>query len=513
MARHQIAPAWQTSRGPIVQAHGCAAGVPVAGARVFGETRQNLWSNPSGTISGVTATSNEDGSMTLSGTSTEPVALNIENVMILKPGTTYIFSVDQQTPSGARFRIGVNYNEGTYVESDASVDGATFTTPSVVYRTVFQLSVDSGVTVSGTYRVMLNEGSSAQPWCPPGLTSVSKLGVVSAGTNIAVTGDGLATLPHGENFRTIAAIYAKAGAAYTLSFFNTADWTEGDDGATVYIHDEHDKYDGAPSVGNAYVDFGTITVGQRSAKGFVSPFDGVIYLKLKDKSMVADVMVEEGDADSSYSAPASVTPVDLSGHQLRSLPDGTRDVLAVDGSGAVSVEENAMLVSLDGSSDEVWNYDTGGVYAYIKISGRKPVAQTEENTFANLPIYATSAEFLASNTACLYISPTYLNVRSPEGFKSVQDAREWLSDNPVTAVLMRDKPAITQLDPIAPPSIPAADASLWAASDVPCDLEATTWTASGAEQGRQQAAMVKVAQQVRQQAETVAALTTQALEA
>lgn len=397
MAKHVITPAWQTQRGGVVQAAGCAAGVPVAGAKVFGETRQNLWVNPSGTNLGVTATPNEDGSLTLGGTATGYAMLYVR-VYSLKPGATYTLSVDKAIP-------GVYTGYGFYVDTDTQpsfyVGGAalrnTFTVDADATVVTLGVYLTAGMSPAGTYRVMLNEGSEPQPWCPPGLSSVSELSI-------------------------------KAGAS-------------------------------------------------------------------------------EGDPD------ASTAAIDLSGHQLRSLPDGTRDVLTVDGSGAVVVEENAMMVSLDGSSDEVWNYDTGGVYAYITISGRKPVAQTEENTFANLPIYATSSEFLASDTACLYISPTYLNVRSPEGFKSVQDAREWLSDNPVTAVLMRDKPAITQLDPIAPPSIPAADATLWAASDVPCDLEATTWTASGAEQGRQQAAMVALAQQVRQQAETVAALTTQALEA
>ena len=96
---------------------------------------------------------------------------------------------------------------------------------------------------------------------------------------------------------------------------------------------------------------------------------------------------------------------------------------------------------------------------------------------------------------------------------NAEDFRSWLSQHPTTVIYPVAAPQTVPLDPITPPSIPASGATLWAASDVPCDLEATTWTASGAEQGRQQAALVKLAQQVRQQAETVAALAAKALEA
>lgn len=498
MAKHVITPAWQTSRGSIVQAHGCAEGVPVAGARVFGETRQNLWVNPSGTSNGLTATANEDGSITLSGTPTSSNQVNI-STYALRPGSTYTVSKDVET-TGVHFLIQSYDSGGAFLRNEVAADGwgniKTFTLHGDAAYVKFGISAAVGQAASGTYRVMLNEGSEAQPWCPPGLSSVSELAVVSAGKNLAAKSsfDGTTKID----------CHVEADIPITVSFDAQAAKNY-----RIYFHDEQGIFSGLNAINI------TADAPGRVSQTITLTYDSVFvrsYIE-NGKDEIANLMIEYGSTATAYEPPAVTTPVDLSGHQLRSLPDGTRDVLTVDGSGAVSVEENAMLVSLDGSSDEAWKYDNGGVYAYIVISGRKPVAQTEENTFANLPIYATSAEFLASNTACLYISPTYFNVRSPEGFKSVQDAREWLFDNPVTAVLMRDKPAITQLDPIAPPSIPAADATLWAASDVPCELEATTWTASGAEQGRQQAAMVKVAQQVRQQAETVAALTTQALEA
>ena len=395
MAKHVITPVWQTQRGSVVRASGCAVGVPVAGAKVFGETRQNLWSNPStATRNGVTLTSNDDGSVKLSGTATATAYFYIGSY-ILKPGTQYCFS-------GSGFQEGAN----AYIQNadEANFVGVgnqskTFTTKSAFGdAAVFGIQVAEGTTVNDTVRVMLNEGGTAQPWCPPGLTSVSELSI-------------------------------KAGAS-------------------------------------------------------------------------------EGDPDASEAA------IDLSGHQLRSLPDGTRDVLTVDGSGAVVVERACAESVLDGSSDENWVMSGVSENQYrFALNGSVPgvindTLGTDEYLCDRLPKYIN--DWTENN---VLINGIYQVFITREGVTTVEELRAWLASDPVTLVYPLATPQTVPLDPITPPSIPAADATLWAASDVPCDLEATTWTASGAEQGRQQAAMVALAQQVRQQAETVAALAAKALEA
>ena len=524
MARHQIAPAWQTSRGPLVRASGCAAGVPVAGARVLGQTRQNLWVNPSGTQGGITLTSNQDGSMSISGTSTEAVAINIENVMILKPGTTYMFSVDQQPPSGVRFRIGVNYNEGTYVESDASVDGATFTTPSVVYRTVFQLSVDSGATVSGTYRVMLNEGGEPQPWCPPGLTSVSELGVACAGKNLlkinsdlqTKTINGVTFTPNEDGTVTVNGTATSDSDYYLLG----TSWAVRADNylpvqEMVFSSNGAAKLYGFDSSGSVSLEV-ALNGGNQiiSAEQIIKAEKIVCYLSYAsgqgETNKKVYAQLELGSSATAYEPPNVTTAtIDLAGHQLRSLPDGTRDVLTVDGSGAVAVDVRTHSEVWDGVTKKVTNFD--GSYGYGKMdysSVAEGFGYTKCLLVDTLPITSVghgNAAQISSDFSKFCIEV--------EGCDSSQALNDWLQDHPTTIVYTLATPQTLALDPITPPSIPAADATLWAASDVPCELEATTWTASGAEQGRQQAAMVKVAQQVRQQAETVAALTTQALEA
>ena len=394
MAKHVITPVWQTQRGSVVRASGCAVGVPVAGAKVFGETRQNLWVNPSGTNNGVTVTSNGDGSIMLSGTASAIATIEVR-VCNLQLGKSYAFSVDKAIP-------GVGDGYGFYIDTDAQASyyignsshlNRTYTLDSEATEVTIGVYIPAGTTVSGTYRVMLNEGSTAEPWCPPGLSSVGELSI-------------------------------KAGAS-------------------------------------------------------------------------------EGDPD------ASTAPIDLSGHQLRSLPDGTRDVLTVDGSGAVSVEQAVMSYTATGEEDVHYVADAHECTFIVSGVGDNVNPESTDTALCDkLPKMATTRD----TTGFSFLRNTiYFMVK--DVITDTASAKQWLAQNKPTFILPMATSQTLALDPIIPPSIPAADATLWAASDVPCDIEATTWTASGAEQGRQQAAMVKVAQQVRQQAETVAALAAQSLEA
>ena len=301
---------------------------------VFGNTRQNLWVNPrTYTVSGITLIANDDGSVTISGTSTAPVAINVENVMILKPRTTYVFSVDKQTPSGARFRIGVNYDEGTYVESDASVDGATFTTPSVVYRAVFQLSVDSGVTVSGTYRVMLNEGREAQPWCPPGLNSVDELSLVTGGEHITCeTHEVSSKYSQAASLPAPANECLKPGTRYALLIGVSSG---------VWYYNEH-VFSASPPHRGAGTYALTITTKEE-----LTDTTTLIKTATDDRCVVDYCYLVENP-------PA--TPIDLDGHKLNSLPDGTRDELTIDATGAVTLTKRVGAKVLP-SDAESWKKD------------------------------------------------------------------------------------------------------------------------------------------------------------
>ena len=136
---------------------------------VYGNTVQNLWVNPSALSNGVTATSNEDGSLTMSGTATKESSVSSTYVYSLKPDTTYTVAIDKK-PEGFSARVSESTGTAHYFTSKT-----TFTTDADMEYCVFILSFNDGANPTGTYRVMLNEGSEAEPWCPPGLNSVGQL--------------------------------------------------------------------------------------------------------------------------------------------------------------------------------------------------------------------------------------------------------------------------------------------------------------------------------------------------
>lgn len=167
----------------MISASGVCENVPVAGMKVYGKTTQNLWVNPSGSYNGVTVTGNADGSMTLGGAATNTYFCRVES-HALKPGVTYTLSVDKSTGEGSTgFYVNELSADGSSLNTSHYVGGttndaltSTFTTSADMGYVQMGVGFNSGSTPSGTYRVMLNEGSSAQPWCPPGLSSVSELG-------------------------------------------------------------------------------------------------------------------------------------------------------------------------------------------------------------------------------------------------------------------------------------------------------------------------------------------------
>lgn len=154
----------------------------------YGNTAQNLWANPSGTSKGVTVTSNADGSMTISGaTSDNHTGINTTNLYILKPNTTYTVSCDKKIDAvvGAScFTITEHDSDGSqlvyhdFAYSDGSKPTTvTFTTQSNAAYYRFRLYAAGNTTISGTYRVMLNEGSQALPWCPPGINIIDDISI------------------------------------------------------------------------------------------------------------------------------------------------------------------------------------------------------------------------------------------------------------------------------------------------------------------------------------------------
>ena len=299
---------------------------------IYGNTRQNLWVNPSGTNSGITATANDDGSVTLEGTSTAYAIVDVDS-FALRNGGTYTIALDKTLTAPAAFRVRL-YDGGTWVTdvvSGATTTAKTFTMPDddTYDRVRFAVIAPVGTAVSGTYRVMLNEGSEPEPWCPPGLNGVDELSVVCSGKNLAVgsimTGKNLSTTSGSSYNEATGAIVGFFPVCGGEQYFVSAD--TGVVSTVAWYADDDEASFISCSPGWNIGDTSVIAPdGARYARIGVSNYDE------------SKVQLELGSTATAYEPPAvTTTPIDLDGHALHSLPDGTRDELRIDGTGAVTL--------------------------------------------------------------------------------------------------------------------------------------------------------------------------------
>ena len=306
-----------TATGYVAHANDAYSAKP-RGVRIKGRTVKNLWVSPTDrTPSGVTFTNNDDGSITISGTNTSSgtIYMGATGPFALKAGKTYTLSIDGEPNFSAYVNFRDSDNSLLGSESVGASNGqssTTFFSPSSTSAFQLGISVKAGAAVSGTYHIMLNEGSTAEPWCPPGLNSVEPTKLVTAGKNLlnedSPTADGVVgpQLPPGD--------YALSGtlpSGASLRLLNG-----GADGATIT---------NASSLPH------TFTAGHP----FTPYYAGV-------GGYATGLMLELGSTATAYEPP-NVTTTPLPEVELRGLPNGTADELVINADGTATVERRTQL--------------------------------------------------------------------------------------------------------------------------------------------------------------------------
>ena len=440
---------------------------------VYGATRQNLWVNPSGTSNGLTVTSNGDGSMTLSGTATSAASVSSADSYIIKPSTAYTLSMNAAL-TGASFVVTEYDADGSQLaqHSVSSKSAASFTSSASVARCVMSLSVQSGQAVSGTYRVMLNEGSEAQPWCPPGLNSIDELSVVTAGKNLlsranysvtrygvsvttntdgSVTLSGTSTASSAFGIGNIPLGFALAPGTYTLST------VDGD--AYVQLNDGEG---GALIAGSGNK---TVTIDRPYPNAYwfigVNPtFSG---------TLTVYPQLELGSTATAYEPPnVTTTPIDLDGHTLNSLPDGTCDELHIDGGGAVTLTKRVGVSVIDGTEPHL-EY-TASPPSRIGAPGLAPGVRSNASNNSNrcdtLPCMDISS---GPNAIATYVSG-YADIRCEQQITSLETGKAWLAANHMTLLYPLAEPQTISLGTITPPTMAAPNVTAYVADDTPAEM-------------------------------------------
>ena len=359
---------------------------------IHGNTRQNLWRNNTTSHNGVSVTANADGSFTVSGTASGTAGIMFGRIYTLRPGATYTASVDRKLAdeyvsggvSGACFYVSFKESDGTYIKDDIFGFGTLLSTTRIVPEGAayaeLRSNVSSGTTVSGTYRVMLNEGGTAQPWCPPGLNGVDELSVVCAGKNLIQRRPGLAASTiYGVTFTPLddGGILVDGTASQT-AFYNidfvtsvaSAATPAPPAGTTVTQSGDTDK---ARLSVNVFFDDGsfaqmtqtyaaTATIPNRAThlRSYIVVSAGVTV-----DNVTVYPQLEIGSTATDYEPPqVTTTPVDLDGHTLNSLPDGTRDELSVDATGAVTLTQRVGVATLPGDAAS-WVEESQGIGRFM----------------------------------------------------------------------------------------------------------------------------------------------------
>lgn len=413
------------------------------GLKVYGNTRQNLWANPSGTSNGVTVTSNDDGSITISGSASSAVFLRSDFRYVLKPSTAYTISVSGPVSASSQngFAVWEYYDGGELAHiCGSNMTNLTFTTRDDTLRCscAFYIGNQSVAFSAGTYRVMLREATEkeiaaaqqtpstlpeggtadlpqdypvtlpADPsiyaanddfdWCPPGLNSVESLEIVTAGKNLLTeTLDGVAPKAPDSQFTTLIDFGKDINfEGMTLSVTADTDITYQNTTAAMLDFLESDgthHYIVPPQVIGAS---GTMTAGMQKIVNVPNVkfrYINVYWFRSNYASFDIDCrlkfQLELGSTATAYESPAVTSiPIDLQGNELCSLPDGTRDVLDVmTGEIEKSVGYIASYAGEDVGDDYVASAltDTGEIAQGAQVVYRLSDPQTIQLTPPELP--------------------------------------------------------------------------------------------------------------------------------
>lgn len=451
---------------------------------VYGNTSQNLWVNPSGTSKGVTVTSNDDGSMTLSGSATADASIQTHKIYIIRPSTTYSIGTDNAPKQGVIFAIYYYDSDGKYVGNRDLISAAkkqdTFTTPAEFAYAVFIVYVPTGVSASGTYRVMLVEGGTA-PNCftpPASITSVQAVNLVTAGKNLLPT---FAVKTDPMSKKGLQATVNDDGT-YTISGTSTERYSSPLKGLNITLKpgtytlsgrlastDNMNAIYAQCSINGSYIVApDTFTVKEQTVYNFSvmaptagSTFDGVLSCQLELGSTVTDY------------EPPNVTTTPLHEVELRGLPDGTCDELVIKADGTCEVERKLAQKTIDAEHP-------------ISVSNVHPASGTD------LPYVAENYMFAAFDSANYDFSGTVISTSWPsttslksrgvyrmwnavifvdERFTDAETAQNIINEAGGTFVAQVPLSAEHQ-STVTLPVLPAPGYTVYATSSVPVEIEA-----------------------------------------
>lgn len=477
---------------------------PLVGTKVYGETRQNLWVNVTNSLSGITATANANGSVTLSGTYQSGAQINLHAPFMytIKPNTTYAMYVDK-VPVGfiigiSRYGVNDDFIATTWRIPNGTTSVVFTTGDDFAYSDCVFYSFSSNFT-GGTYRVMLREATQEEieqnqvldtTWYPPGLNSIDSLKLITASKNILtntledttyntmsvkINDDGSITLD-GKNKTSVTALNFDFSSAIPPVGTVVSQFKESYSGAIVnygfYTSDGsyHDVL--SNTTGNNY----TITEDDVSMRCYVRVTGSAEF----DNVTIRPCLTIGETCEDFYPMDKSEVSIDLNDNALRSLPDGTRDELSVDAEGNCTLVKRAEEVAIPSGKmlDNPLIEDV--FYRFDLFIASEPQSGGYENSYSD----KASVDGSRPNAAISVLHSTNANKVSffcpISKFNDAESAKAAVESLFPLKLIYRIAPQTISLGKISLPKMPFQTSFVWFDSSITVnDFDIRYWLPSG----------------------------------
>ena len=209
---------------------------------------------------------------------------------------------------------------------------------------------------------------------------------------------------------------------------------------------------------------GVVPTGAVKLRSFLSVAAGK-----SANNVVVYPQLELGSTATDYEPPnITTTTIDLQGNTLNALPDGTRDELRIDGTGAVTLVQRVGVATAP-TAASAWIWDSAPARAYFGIENvTTEIANAGNGMCDKLPMRPSSADSsypvysLAGGVLQLAYA-RHPSITSTAAAATVAGGATYLY--PLAA------PQEVELPGVSMPSFPADPCTLFAASNVPCAVQ------------------------------------------
>ena len=188
---------------------------------------------------------------------------------------------------------------------------------------------------------------------------------------------------------------------------------------------------------------------------------------------IVGVQLEVGSAATPYAPhvqPVS-NPIDLQGHELRSLPNGVRDEVVVDREGNVSLIVRTKRVTGAEIASEIKDVATGGSEGIAHVVILAPVVSVVDGIYDS-SVRSDKYRYVGTTRERNAYRTWNALIIADDRFTSVEEARRIVAEENAEFIFMEPEKTIP-LGKVSVPALPESTSNVWNADAITTDVSAT----------------------------------------